>query len=361
MDSGPDGGNCPPVGPCRGFEGTCGDITAQFAELPVLPDYPDGMADWTCTAFPDDNSNLDSFLVGLIALAVALPVTLFISTCFSIANDNEAPESWLEWLGWRKLVLGRRAHRRWHYTGPKGQPMRYVRWFVRSSGAPISETAANLYRSFYAWVTGTEVPWLVEAREAEEEEAAEADASGGEEDSCGHGSRGELASVSGGSTSSSVRSARALRNWKRMVLAVGLGGVYITWTMFAWFIFTYGMLVYKLLGSSAQDSFATSWGISYGMSAVTEWCVRLPACLTRLCGAHGVAPAAARRQDIVVEALKGLFVLVLMERLLLTSDASWMEDHIDYLCLQALLFKHSSLSMMQQVRLLFARSKRLQD
>ena len=182
LDSGPDGGNCPPVGPCRGFEGTCGDITAQFAELPVLPDYPDGMADWTCTAFPDDNSNLDSFLVGLIALAVALPVTLFISTCFSIANDNEAPESWLEWLGWRKLVLGRRAHRRWHYTGPKGQPMRYVRWFVRSSGAPISETAANLYRSFYAWVTGTEVPWLVEAREAEEEEAAEADASGGEEE-----------------------------------------------------------------------------------------------------------------------------------------------------------------------------------
>ena len=51
-----------------------------------------------------------------------------------------------------------------------------------------------------------------------------------------------------------------------------------------------------------------------------------------------------------------------MERLLLTSDASWMEDHIDYMCLQALLFKHSvSLSMTQQVRLLFARSKRLQD
>ena len=67
------------------------------------------------------------------------------------------------------------------------------------------------------------------------------------------------------------------------------------------------------------------------------------------------------RQDIVIEALKGLVVLVVMERLLLTSDASWMEDHVDYLCLQALLFKHSSLTMTQQVRLLFARSKRLQD
>jgi hypothetical protein len=36
----------------------------------------------------------------------AIPVTVFITTCFGIANDNEAPESWLEWTGWRKLVFG---------------------------------------------------------------------------------------------------------------------------------------------------------------------------------------------------------------------------------------------------------------
>ena len=72
MNSGPDGGNCPPVGPCRGFEGTCGDITNQFAELPVLPDFPDGMADYTCTAFPNDDNQIDSFIVGLSAwLAVS--------------------------------------------------------------------------------------------------------------------------------------------------------------------------------------------------------------------------------------------------------------------------------------------------
>jgi hypothetical protein len=62
-----------------------------------------------------------------------------------------------------------------------------------------------------------------------------------------------------------------------------------------------------------------------------------------------------------VEALKGVVVLVALERLLLTSDISWMEDQLDYLCLQSLLFKHARLSMTQQVRLLFARSKRLQD
>jgi hypothetical protein len=31
---------------------------------------------------------------------------VFIATCFSIANDNEAPESWLEWVGWRKFIFG---------------------------------------------------------------------------------------------------------------------------------------------------------------------------------------------------------------------------------------------------------------
>jgi hypothetical protein len=242
LDSGPDGGNCPPVGPCRGFEGTCGYITAQFAELPVLPDFPNGMQDWVCTAFPDDeNSQVDAFLVGLIAIAVALPVTLFITTCFAIANDSEAPESWLEWMGWRKLVWGRRAHRRWHYTASKGPPTRYVRWFVRSAGAPPAETLANLWRSFHAWATGSELPWLIEAREAAEAAEAEAAAAGklcDDEEVAGD------SASDGGSTTSSQRSARALSRYKRMVAATGVAGVYITWAIFAWFIFTYGARAY---------------------------------------------------------------------------------------------------------------------
>jgi hypothetical protein len=380
LDSGPDGGNCPPVGPCRGFEGTCGYIAEQFAELPVLPDFPNGMQDWACTAFPDEENNqVDAFLVGLIAIAIALPVTLFISTCFAIANDSEAPESWLEWMGWRKLVWGRRAHRRWHYTASKGPPTRYVRWFVRSAGAPPSETLANLWRSFHAWVTGSEVPWLVEAREAEEEAEEEATAAGKQ---CDDNEVADDCASKGGSTTSSQHSARALSRYKRMVAAIGVAGVFITWALFAWFIFTYGarththtgagvpyhcavlvvpeadidaialphppvpsfsscrragMLVYKLLGDDAQASFARSWGISYGMGAAAEW------------------------KEILIEAGKGMLVLVIMERLLLTSDIGFFENQLDYLCLQALLFKHSGLSIVQQVRLLFARSKRLQD
>ena len=52
LDSGPDGGNCPSATNCRGFTGNCADITDQFADVPVLPDFPDGLADYTCTAPP---------------------------------------------------------------------------------------------------------------------------------------------------------------------------------------------------------------------------------------------------------------------------------------------------------------------
>ena len=318
LDSGPDGGACPPVGPCRGFEGNCGDIATQFATLPVLPDYPNGLQDWTCTAFPDDeNKPVDSFIVGLISIAIGLPVTMFIATCFSIANDSEAPESWLEWYGYQKLIWGPRAHRRWHYTGPAGQPPRYVKWYVRSVGAPPSETAANMVRSLWAFITRSEPAWVEEAREAEEEAlAAVAEVGDGaaaegpksrahrlmaehgipmgsnsadssdfspaassranhllaiaaeeayDEHAAGLVARNvtlpaysSQAAPSGyddvaqdvdipdeddvskhsGSTTSSIRSAKALSKYKRWVMSVGIGGVLLVWAIFAWFIFT---------------------------------------------------------------------------------------------------------------------------
>jgi hypothetical protein len=34
------------------------------------------------------------------------------------------------------------------------------------------------------------------------------------------------------------------------------------------------MLIYKLLGDEAQQSFARSWGVSYGLNAAAEWQVR---------------------------------------------------------------------------------------
>jgi hypothetical protein len=76
LNSGEDGGNCPPVGDCRGFPGNCADLPAQFADVAVLPDYPDGLAEYTCHAFPDEDKPVDSFIVGLISIASALPPML---------------------------------------------------------------------------------------------------------------------------------------------------------------------------------------------------------------------------------------------------------------------------------------------
>jgi hypothetical protein len=202
------------------------------------------------------------------------------------------------------LIWGPRAHRRWHYTGPAGPPPRFVKWYVRSVGAPPSETAANLVRSLWAFLTGGETAWVEEAREVEEEALAavaeaEAEDGGGSKD--GTKSRASLLMAHGiplgsaffeetcravqllgaademarevslpahlngdkkapygyddaaqdidvpasehgsehsGSTTSSIRSAKALARYKRSVMGVGIGGTLLTWAIFAWFIFT---------------------------------------------------------------------------------------------------------------------------
>ena len=54
---------------CRGFVGDCGDIQNQFADVQDIP-Y-NGLQDWTCDAFPNDDYFSDTLLVGLISAAVA--------------------------------------------------------------------------------------------------------------------------------------------------------------------------------------------------------------------------------------------------------------------------------------------------
>ena len=264
-------------------------------------------------------------------------MTIFIASCFGIANDSEAPESWLEWTsGWRKLVFGLNAHRRWHWTRG-APPVRHVRWYCRSIGAPPPETAANLWSSFVAWLTRTPPPWVIEAREAAEEEAHAAELAAAEARGEKAPAEDDLAAAESDrfSVSSSIRSAMALQSYKRTVMVYGLLGTAISWTLFVWcvsnaprscrmraadtvffifccprrFIFTYGMLVYRLLGDDAESSFARSWGISYGLNAATEW------------------------KDIATEAAKAALVLFILERLFLTRNASWLEEHIDYLSL----------------------------
>ena len=131
LDSGPDGGNCPPgAGPCRGFIGNCGDVIAQFSDLPVLPDHPNGLADYVCTAFPDDARFIDTFLVSLLSIGAGLPVTLVIFTCFDLANDGEAPDSANPYrAGWdgrvRSLSRSHSSPLQVSWRGPSPGPLSY--------------------------------------------------------------------------------------------------------------------------------------------------------------------------------------------------------------------------------------------
>ena len=323
---------CSPGAPCRGREGVlCGDLPTVFATEPVMPDFPNGLADYTCRQFPDDNNPRDSLIVALIALAVALPVTFFIASCFELANDNEAPESWLSWAGWPKLVWGPGAHRRWQYSGPAGQPVRFVRWWIRCRDAPTPETIGNLWRSAVAWATCSKPPWILEAEELEVEAELH-------DDDCGKPPRHEDgSSLDAHSVRDSLASARRLRTSKRRLTIVGLVGVYLVWAVFAWFIFTYGILTYRNLGPDVQQQFTNSFGVSYGVGAASEW------------------------KDIAKETAQGLVILFILERLYLTRPVSWIEDHVDYLSLQALFFRDAGLSMMQQFRLLYTFKRRISD
>ena len=228
----------------------------------------------TCLHLPDSRPRLST-----VAIAIALPTSLFLANCFMIANDNEAPESWLEWIGWRKMVFGANAHRKWHYTGPLGQPNRHVKWFIRSVGAPPPETVINLWKSLVSWVTGSDPPWVEEWRETVEPKATDAAEEAGPEHAhmvpvqaaqqenngtslpssqprmrrllhlveqdqvdlhaLGNGN-GKVQAADGSgdddsvSTSSSVRSARALARYKHILALSGFIGVYICWAIFAW-------------------------------------------------------------------------------------------------------------------------------
>lgn len=70
------------------------------------------------------------------------------------------------------------------------------------------------------------------------------------------------------------------------------------------FVFTYGLLVYRLLGQRAEGSFARSWGISYGIHLASEW------------------------REVLIEAAKAALLLAVLERLMLTPPVTWLEDAV---------------------------------
>jgi hypothetical protein len=380
------------VGPCRGFEGDCGDLATQFASLPVMPGFPDGLAGWTCDAFPNDENPRDSLIVALIALAVALPVTLFLNSAFALANDGEQPESWLAWSGTVRVLLGRSANREWAYCRG-AQPTRFIRWWIRSKDAPAMETLMNLAHSARCALTCREPDWAREAREAADAAAAgrhymrhkrygskrqsslrlsqrfSAVSKKCDEQAVAQSPRAPRTSENGTRVSEDglVRryatlesdfiadidvpgdddddaasqdgwgagdEADELSTYKRFCAASGILGTAITWAAFAWFILTcaFSLTLAHCLGSSLTHVFPRADGILIyqllGADAESSF--------ARSFGVSYGVGAAAEWKEVAKDAAIAAAVLLLLERLHITRPVSWLEQQVDYLSLQAL-------------------------
>lgn len=100
-----------------------------------------------------------------------------------------------------------------------------------------------------------------------------------------------------------------------------------------------GMLIYRLLGEEEEAAFARSWGVSYGLSAATEW------------------------REVAKEALKGALLVAVLETLYLTPNVQWLEENCDHMALQALLFDAAGepLGLLRRARLFFEFQRRLTD
>ncbi len=72
---------------------------------------------------------------------------------------------------------------------------------------------------------------------------------------------------------------------------------------------------------------------------------------------HAAAPP--RAQDILHEALRCGVVLIVLERLYLTRSVYWMEEHLDYLCLQSTIFGNAALGFTHQIGVFWQNTRRL--
>jgi hypothetical protein len=176
-----------------------------------------------------------------------------------------------------RLVFGLNAHRRWHYTLDQ-QPIRFVKWFVRSVDAPKPETLANLGHSLVAWLTGNKPPWTLEAEEAEAAEQEEQAAprppvAPSKDDNADYAGLADSHAVGGvyhgqgghHEATATVESAVELRNAKRRLTAAGLVGVYIVWALFTW-------CAGWLRALAARASLAHAAAPAAGSSSFTECC-----------------------------------------------------------------------------------------
>jgi hypothetical protein len=332
-------GTCPPplsAAPCLGSVADCGDLPTQFPGLqgaftysPTVqcsssPGDPSctcrtTLDDYVCHAFPDDAYFTDQIFVGLICVAVALPVTMFLERCFEIANEVEgAAEGWVIWAGVWRLVLGKHVHKDWRWADADDPPSDFVQ--LLATGPGWREVANFAF---------CKVLHLTSAKGSDGEGSAKA-----EIDRAHRLSQSDAASSSG--QKSEGGDAQRAAVVRQMYAAAGLLGVYVTWAIFSWFIFTYGMIIYRRLGPEAERQFVKTWGVGIGLDQAQQW------------------------QDVAKEALKAAALIVVLDMFRVTTHRAWFEDFCDFASCQALLFKGTAHSLWGQISVLIRHQSRVQ-
>lgn len=92
------------------------------------------------------------------------------------------------------------------------------------------------------------------------------------------------------------------------------------------FVFVYGLLVYNLLGPRAETDFVQSWLVALGVDNASQW------------------------REVLQDAIKAGALLFLADRLWLLSNSRWMEDHVDYLSVQATMLTGATLTRWQRIK-----------
>jgi hypothetical protein len=278
-----------------------------------------------CHAFPDDAYFTDQIFVGLICVAVALPVTMFLERCFEIANEVEgAAEGWVIWAGVWRLVLGKHVHKDWRWADADDPASDFVQ--LLATGPGWREVANFAFCKVLHAARS-----LTSAKGSDGEGCAKA-----EIDRAHRLSQSDAASSSGQEEKSEGGDAQRAAVVRQMYAAAGLLGVYVTWAIFSWFIFTYGMIIYRRLGPEAERQFVKTWGVGIGLDQAQQW------------------------QDVAKEALKAAALIVVLDMLRVTTHRAWLEDFCDFASCQALLFKGTAHSLWGQISVLIRHQSRVQ-
>lgn len=133
----------------------------------------------------------------------------------------------------------------------------------------------------------------------------------------------------GGDGGAAMRRAVERRRAKRVATCVGVAITYVVWAALAWVVVTYASLIYRTLGPQVEATFAKTFGAAWALDQAQQW------------------------KAVLKVAATGVAVSLVLDRLYLSSNASWMEAHLDQVALSALLCRHTGTTLWRRINLFY--------